>query len=233
MTVTTPNQFMQAAPQIHRVPRPATADRVRLGSIALAIAGVLFVLYPALRPFSDEASLAGAVAFASSAWLLAHMLAMVGFLLTTLGLFGLHLSLQDTPAERLSFWALIVWWAGAGLTLPFYGAEAFGLHAIGQRAIADGSAALVSLAGDVRFGAGLAMFLIGLVLLAAGAMITATAVWRSRTLPKWSGVPFALTFALYIPQFFGSQPIRVAHGLLVAAGCLWLAAGLWQSAHDE
>ena len=233
MTVTTPNQFMQAAPQIHRVPRPATADRVRLGSIALAIADVLFVLYPALRPFSDEASLAGAVAFASSAWLLAHMLAMVGFLLTTLGLFGLHLSLQDTGAEGLSFRALIVWWAGAGLTLPFYGAEAFGLHAIGQRAIADGSAALVSLAGDVRSGAGLAMFLIGLVLLAAGAMITATAVWRSRTLPKWSGVPFALAFALYIPQFFGSQPIRVAHGLLVAAGCLWLAAGLWQSAHDE
>ena len=54
-------------------------------------------------------------------------------------------------------------------------------------------------------------------------------VWRSGVLSRPSGVPFALGFALYIPQFFGNQPIRVAHGLLVAAGCLWLAAGIWRS----
>jgi len=37
-------------------------------------------------------------------------------------------------------------------------------------------------------------------------------------------------FVLYIPQFYVNQPIRVAHGLLVAVGCLWLAAGIWRSA---
>ena len=234
MTVTTRAHVLHATQQDLRVlPRPATAFRVRLGSIALAGAGVLFVLYPALRPFSDEASLQGAAAFGSTAWLAAHMLAMVGFILTTLGLHALHLSLQATRAERLAFWALIVWWTGAGLTLPFYGGEAFGLHAIGQRALADRSAALVSLAGDVRSGAGLLMFLAGLILLAAGAIVAATAIWRSRRLPKWSGVPFALAFGLYIPQFFGSQPIRVAHGLLVTAGCVLIAAAMWQRATDE
>ena len=40
--------------------------------------------------------------------------------------------------------------------------------------------------------------------------------------------PFALAFALYIPQFFGTQPIRVAHGLLVTIGCVWIAAELWR-----
>ena len=46
-------------------------------------------------------------------------------------------------------------------------------------------------------------------------------------LPKWSGALFALAFALYIPQFFGSPVLRVGHGLLVTAGCLWLAIAIW------
>jgi len=73
------------------------------------------------------------------------------------------------------------------------------------------------------------MFLAGLILLAVGAILAALAVWRSRRLPKWSGVPFAVAFALYIPQFFGSQPIRIGHGLLVAAGCMWLAVAMWRA----
>jgi len=230
MTLTSSAASVRSTPDTRRVAAPtASAGRVRLGAAAPAIAGVLFVLYPALRPFSDETSLAGAAAFASSAWLLAHMLAMVGFVLTTLGLLGLYLSVQDTPAERLSFWALIVFWIGAGLMLPFYGGEAFGLHAIGERALANQSQALVSMAEVVRSGAGLMMFLVGLLLLAAGAILSAAAVWKSGRLPRWSGVPFALGFALYIPQFFGSQPLRVAHGVLVAVGCVWLAAGMWRA----
>ena len=61
------------------------------------------------------------------------------------------------------------------------------------------------------------------------AIALGAAVWSSGVLPRWSGVPIALGFALYIPQFFGNQPIRVAHGLVVAAGCLWLATGIWRS----
>jgi hypothetical protein len=131
-------------------------------------------------------------------------------------------------AERLSFRALIVTWIGVGLLLPFYGGEAFGLHAIGQRALAEHSADLVSVADDVRSGAGLVMFATGLGLLAIGAILAAVAVWRSSALPKLSCVLFALGFALYLPQFFGSRPIRIGHGLLVAAGCLWLAAAMWR-----
>jgi hypothetical protein len=53
--------------------------RVRLGALALGMAGVFFVLYPAIRPYSDETSLQGAAAFASTAWIVAHVLAMAGF----------------------------------------------------------------------------------------------------------------------------------------------------------
>jgi hypothetical protein len=47
-------------------------------------------------------------------------------------------------------------------------------------------------------------------------------------LPHWSGLPLAVGLALYIPQFFGTQPIWVAHGMLVATGCLSLAVALWR-----
>ncbi len=34
-----------------------------------------------------------------------------------------------------------------------------------------------------------------------------------------------MAVALYIPQFAATQPIRVAHGVLMAAGCILLAIG--------
>ena len=207
--------------------------RVRLGALALAIGGVLLALYPAIRPYSDETSLQGAAAFASSAWIVAHVLAMLGFVLVTLGLLALHAALRDTPAERLALLALITAWIGVGLVLPYYGAEAFGLHVLGQEALRQQSTSIVRLADDVRFGPGAFLFIPGLLLLGAGGVLAAAAVWRSGALPRWSAVLFGLAFALYIPQFFGSPVIRVAHGLLVGTGCIWLAFVLWTRAGDE
>ena len=210
------------------IQRSASTIRIRLGALALAVSGILFILYPAIRPFSDEASLQGAEAFASTNWILAHVLAILGFILLGLGLLGLYISVQATPVERLAFWGLMLSWIGTGLTLPFYGAEVFGLHAIGQEAIRQNNATLLELANQVRFGPGFYVIMAGLPLLAVGAILVAMTVWKSERLPKWGGVLFALGFALYIPQYVATQPIRVAHGLLVAVGCLWIAAGLWQ-----
>ncbi len=154
---------------------------------------------------------------------------MLGFVLVTLGLLALYRTLRDTPAERLAFLALVTTWIGVGLTLPYYGAEAFGLHVLGQEAIRQHSTAMVGLANDVRYGPGVFLFGSGLLLLGIGGILAAAAVWRSGSLPTWSGIPFAVGFALYIPQFFGSPAIRVAHGVLVTAGCLWLAVVIWRA----
>jgi len=196
--------------------------------LSLALSGILFLLYPALRPFSNEASLQGAEAFASPFWVLAHMLAVVGFILLALGLLGLHSALQNTTVERLMFVALVLTWIGVGFTLPYYGAEIFALHAIGQEAVRQQSVTLLTLVDAVRYGPAIFVFAVGLLLLAVGPILVAIAVWRSGTLSRWSGMVFALGFALYIPQFFGTQPIRVAHGVLVAVGCIWLAWSMVQ-----
>jgi len=206
-----------------------SSSRVRLGAVSLALAGILFVLYPLLRPYSDEVSLQGAAAFASPAWILAHLLGVVGFIFVTLGLLGLSSALQHTAARRLASLALVLAWIGVGLILPYYGAEMFGLRALGQEALRQHSPALLSLVDAVRLGPGAIVFVVGLLLLAVGAVLVAIAVWRSGTLSRWSGIPFARGFVLYLPQFFGTQPIRVAHRLLVALGCIWVAVSLVRS----
>ena len=208
--------------------RATTLVPARLGAAAFVLAGILFVLYPLLRPFSDEVSLQGAAAFGSSNWLLAHMLAMVAFTLLPLGVFCLFLSLQRTAGGRLGFWGMVLTQVAVGLTLPFYGGEAYGLHAIGQEALRQQNDALLGMATVVRGGPGLIMFLVALLLLAVSAIVVAVALWRAPTYTKWSGLPLAVGFSLYIPQFFAAQPLRVAHGILVAVGCIWIAIELWR-----
>jgi hypothetical protein len=72
------------------------------------------------------------------------------------------------------------------------------------------------------------MFGVGLVLLAVGAVLAAVAVWRSDVLPRSAGVLFALGFALFLPQFYLPAAARIGHGVIVAAGCFWLAFALWR-----
>ncbi|MCC5579954.1 hypothetical protein IMZ11_30455 [Microtetraspora sp. AC03309] len=203
-----------------------SSSRARLGAGSLAAAGVLFLLYPLVRPYSDETTLAGARAMASSAWMAAHLFAVVGFVLLTLGLLALHRVL-DRP---LTLPAVVVTWIGVGLTLPYYGAEVFGLNVIAGRALQEQDASLLALADEFRFGpAAVTMFGGGLLLLGVGVVLAAVAIWRSGVLARWSGVPLAAGFILFLPQFFGSPAIRIAHGGLIAIGGLWVAVEMWRA----
>jgi hypothetical protein len=74
----------------------------------LAGAGILFVLYPAIRPFSDETGLQGAAAFASNAWIVAHVVAMLGFILLSLGVLGAYSRLRQGLGERPAALAVVL-----------------------------------------------------------------------------------------------------------------------------
>jgi hypothetical protein len=207
-----------------------SATRIRAGAAALAAAGVLFLAYPALRPWHDEGTVAGATASMSSgAWVTAHFFAMLGFILIPLGLLALRTALAATGAEPLALTAAVLAWIGSGLVLPYYGAEDFGLHAIAGSA--GPRADLLSLVHAVRYQPlAMTIFAAGLLLLAAAAIMAAIAVWQSHVLPRTSGILFATGIALFLPQFFGPATVRIAHGLLLAAGSIVLAAALWASA---
>ncbi len=197
--------------------------RIRLGAVALAFAGVMFLLYPAIRPWHDESTVAGArLSMASDAWVAAHFFGMLGFIAMPLGLLALH-KLVDSTA---SFVALICAWIGAGLTLPYYGAEDFGLHALARSATPN----LLDVVDSVRYQpVAITIFGLGLLLLAVAGVLVAVAIRRRQAA---AGVLFAIGFVLFIPQFYLPAPARIAHGALVAIGCAWLAVPVWRSARQ-
>jgi hypothetical protein len=203
--------------------------RFRLSALALAAAGILFVLYPAFRPWHDESTVDGALAaLSSNAWVASHLFAMIGFILVPLGLLALPAALRRTRFEPLAAAGVVCSWIGAGLTLPYYGAEDFGLHGIARETAGRG-VDLLAVVDAVRFQPVAATtFLLGLLTLAVGAVLTAAAIWRSGVLPRYSGLPFALGFALFIPQFWTPAATRIGHGVLVGVGCMLLAVSLWR-----
>ncbi|GAA2709638.1 hypothetical protein ACFY2R_23615 [Micromonospora olivasterospora] len=209
-------------------------SRTRLGALALAVAGVLFALYPATRPWHDESTVDGATrAMSSDWWVASHLFAMIGFILVTLGLLAVRDVVRHTRAERLAFTAVVTGWIGVGLVLPYYGAEDFGLHAIAGTSAAGQPLDLLDVVDTVRYNpVAVTTFGIGLIALAVSAVVIAMAVWRSGVLPRLSGVLFALGFALFLPQFYTPAAVRIAHGLLVAVGSAWLALALWRSRLD-
>src|SRR5258706_493217 len=66
----------------------------------------------------------------SSAWVFAHLSAMIAFVLVAFAL----LALSDlTSRSGISFAALAVWWIAAGLTISYFGGEDYALHAIAAK----------------------------------------------------------------------------------------------------
>jgi hypothetical protein len=176
--------------------------------IPLAVAGVLFLAYPALRPWEDETTTAGAAAaMGSNAWVASHLFAMIGFILVPIALLEIHRT------------AAITFWVGAGLTLPYYGAEDFGLHEIAAQPN------ILELAEAVRYNpVAMTTFAVGLVTMGVAAVVVAL---KLRTT---ASILFAAGFVLFLPQFFTPPAARIAHGVLLAAGCVWLA---WGSARGQ
>jgi hypothetical protein len=156
-------------------------SRNRAGALSLAAAGVLFVLYPAIRPWHDESTVSGATAsMSSTAWVAAHFCAMLGFILVPLGLLALWGAFGSARSASLALAATVATWIGAGLALPYYGAEDFGLHAIASKHAGN----LLGLIKAIRYQPlAITIFGAGLLTLGVGAVLAAVAIWRSGVLP--------------------------------------------------
>jgi hypothetical protein len=205
---------------------------VRLGALALAFSGLSFLLYPVVRPWHDESTIGGAVtSMSSDAWVAAHLFAIFALILMPLGLLGLCRLMIRSRGFGLTVAATVIIWFGAGLSLPYYGAEDFALHALARQVGFGSPLDLLSLVKAIRFGAAAATtFAAGLVLLGVGGVLIAISIWRTAILPRLSGMPLAIALALLIPQFYLPAWARIAHGMQVALALILLAALLWTAA---
>lgn len=215
----------------------------RLGVVALVLAGLSFASFPILRPWHDETTQAGAIAaFGSGAWVAAHLFGVLGFVLVPLGLVAVTCLISAAGPRRLARTGAVLTSLGAGLLLPYFGAETFGLNAIARDAIARDAIAraaangasldVVALAEGVRLGAAaVTTFGLGLLAVAVGGVMAAVAIARSGDLPRHAGTLFAVGIAIYLPQFFTPPWVRITHGLLLGLGLLVLAAATWNTAN--
>lgn len=186
--------------------------------------------YLMIRPYGDVGSDAEAArAFASTSWVVAHVCGALA--LASFGWLTVRLTdLVDSTPSRVARWSGLL---GTFLVLPYYGAETFGLHAVGGRVV-EGDAAAFALVDQIRNQpAALTMFGLGLLLLAIAGMATAFAWSRSRlAAPVWAAWPLGVGIALVLPQFYLPPVGRMAYGVLYLGAALVLVAALVRaSAH--
>lgn len=196
----------------------------RIGPACFAGAGVLFILYPATRPWNDETADAGALASMGSGWWLAsHTFAIIGFILLALGVLSLRDRLAGGPGARAADAATLTAWLGAGLVLPYYGGETFGLFTAAHASGVD----LVAFSEAFRWHPlPSTLFLVGLLLLAATGVLIAVSLWRHAPVLRSAGIVAAVGLAWFAPQFYTPPPMRIAHGVVLGCGLILLGLTL-------
>ena len=186
--------------------------------------GVLMALYLLLRPYGDTGSaLDVARALASTTWVVAHVCGAAA-----LACFGwLTVRLHDTVGGTASRVARTTGLLGTMLVLPYYGAETFGLHAVGLRAAAGDTAAL-GLVDQIRNQpAAITLFGAGLLLLAVAGVATAVAWSRADPAdPTRAAWPLGVAVALVLPQFYLPPIGRMAFGVVYLGAALLLSVDL-------
>lgn len=209
-----------------------TATRMRLGAMALGISAALFAVFPFVRPFfptpdlSSPESLGVAThAMTSPNWVIAHIIAIMAMILLLLGMLALYVHLTNAGSIRRTFSALILSLLGIAFVLPTLGVETYTLPVIGKLYL-EGQTQVVSAVGLMYAGPNSLFLMLGLFLLAIGAITFAISIWQSGSLPKWAGVSFAIGLALWFPLF--PQMIRTIDGLLIGIGGIGIALSIWQ-----
>ena len=193
-----------------------------------ASAGILMATYLLLRPYGDADSATSpeaAAAYASQWWVVAHLAGSLA--LVQVGRLGLRI--DDLLGTTTTFAARWTGLAGAVLVLPIYGAETFGLHAVGRAGLADATA--MTLVGGVRgqdHPAGMTLFALGLLLVTVSGVCTALAWQRAVrsgrwTAPAWAAWPLGIGAALVLPPFYLPPTGRMGFGVAFAVAAVVLA----------
>ena len=200
-------------------------DSSRTPAVAgLAVAGLAFAGYPLLRPYGPEAGPGFAADLASPLWLTSHVLGMVGFTALALALRALVTS--GTPwrwAGRPIREVETRMWLALALLLPYYGAEAYGLSAVGRHAL-EGDTDVLAVAESFRYAPfEVTTFTVGLLLLVlvGGRLVHGT--WAAGGTTRLGGLLAGLALATYLPQFFTTPEVRMGHGIVLGLGLITLA----------
>lgn len=196
--------------------------------------GATMAAYLLLRPYGDQSgdTTRIAAAFASPLWIAAHLfgaLALAQFARLALRLDeAIRAGGQRSPTARAARTLAL---AGAVLCLPYYGAETFGLHALGVAHQANPDAGMLAIGEQVRnHPAALTTFSIGLVAVSVAAILVAMA-WSKNATLTWAAWPLGIVMAAFPVQFYAPAAVRMTYGVVFAiCAAIWVVAALRENA---
>ncbi|MEV5834621.1 hypothetical protein [Nocardia sp. NPDC052112] len=79
-----------------------------------------------------EDTLDGAASWASTGWAVGHVCVIIGLIFVPLGWAALRNHLVNSRTQRLAYIAATPGYLGSALSISYYGAEVYGLGAIGH-----------------------------------------------------------------------------------------------------
>ena len=199
-----------------------TRREVRLGLIALALAGLLWTVALPLRGPADLADPGSCCRTGfSTTFQGAWILIVVGAMLLIYGFIGLYRYLSYRAENLIALLALVISLIAGAL---FFSLATF--FAVSGPAIADlvrsgdhGAIAVVE--ANFRSPLGVSVLTLRSVAWIIGPLLFAVAIWRDGRLPRWTGPVFALSFLLLIPLTFPTEFLGVVLFFASAGTMAW------------
>ena len=205
------------------------ASWIRVGLYGLPAYGLL-IAYSTLKPQPDQVrDPDGWARFVSSTpYLVEHIIGNVlGTALVIFGTFALGAFLAESRAARSALWGMVLSITGYVLfTVPGV-ISTFATPAIGAAYLAGNREVMA-----LEFSSVLTVIvLLGLAFAVIGNGLLGVAIWRGGTLPRWSGVVWAvatlifyvLGAALGMATTGASLPTQPIGGVLMAVSGVWIA----------
>jgi hypothetical protein len=207
-------------------------NRIRLGTLALVVGGVIavvgeFMRGPLLDPSVNPAGFAQLAAAPN--WGTAWTLILLAATLSLFGTLALYGHLAGGKADSMAFWGVMLSLAGGALFLVFTGTFAYADPVVARLYLqGDQGAIAAAVAGFFQGPATAILYPSGLIG-TIGSILVGIAIWRSGTLPRWAGLLFAIHTPLLAFASAFSYPLELLGGVCLLATALWVAPYMWRA----
>jgi hypothetical protein len=206
------------------------AKRIRLGALALILAGVALAPVGILMSRVKTAP-TNNLEFATSAnsfgWRLGMALTGLSLALLMLGTPALYAHLSRTKQEKLAFAGMVTTIVFAALMLPVTGFAAYVVPAIGKL-VAQGHEEMIKVMDQTFKEPFLVIPFFGGILWHIGNILLGVAIWRSKALWSWGGLFYITYGALGIPAFLDVKVLQIVAPLVGGSAQAGVGFSLWR-----
>jgi hypothetical protein len=213
---------------------PNTTRWIGIGLLGLPLYGVL-TFWSSIDPQPDPGTQLEAWArfVTTTHYVLGHVLgSILGLIFAIFGTFALGAYLIRSRAGNLGLIAMVITVLGSTLFLPAMGVSTFAVPEEGQAVLAglEEIEELPPIFADTAFAL---TSLLTIVLLFVGNVLLGVAIWRSKTLPRWSGAlwaaaavfmyPLGIVYAAVILGVQSTPRTVLVGALLIVISGAWMA----------